>query len=279
MGRLELMCCHKSWIYAVIAALFWGASFPLIKIGLESASPLFFAFLRYLIASLFFIILILKRKFKAKKDYFIIALIGIAIPVILQNVALEYTTAYISGFLQSTGPIYTLFFAGIFLKESFTWNKITGITIAFLSTYFLLAGYKGNFYANVLILISAFFYSMGSIFSKKLINEGEDAIDVISHATIMSAIILFFPPFFEKISFNMHVFLYALLLAIFPTFLSYILWYNAMKEMEISRLSCFVYLIPFFSMLFSAIFLHERMELTKILYGIGIVIGIAIAEA
>jgi drug/metabolite transporter (DMT)-like permease len=49
--------------------------------------------------------------------------------------------------------------------------------------------------------------------------------------------------------------------------------------MEISRLSCFVYLIPIFSMIFSSIFLHETLEAIKVFYGIVIIAGIAIAEA
>jgi len=271
----------RKGVYAIIATLFWGASFPLIKIGLKTASPLFFAFSRYIMASFLFIALFLlsKRKFTLDSNFFLVALVGISIPVILQNIALQYAKAYVSGFLQSTGPIYTLIFAGLFLNEKFTWNKIAGISIAFVSTYFLLSGYTGNLESNILLLISAFFYSMGSILSKKLINEGKDGIDIIANATILASFLLLIPLPFEEIHFNISFIPSSILLAVFPTFLSYILWYKAMEEMEISRLSCFVYLIPFFSMLFSVIFLHEKMEAMKILYGIGIIIGIAMAEA
>ena len=267
------------WIYAVIAAMLWGASFPIIKLGLKSTSPLLFAFLRYFLASIFFI-LIAHDAIKFEKYFAVLALIGVAIPVILQNIALQFTPAYISGFLQSTGPIYVLIFATLFLKEKFTWNKFAGIMIAFLGTYFLISGYeKINLLADFLILLSAFFYSMGSIMAKKLLNNGYKAMNVIASSTVFATLFLFPSIPFEKICFNIASIEYAFVLALLPTFFAYILWYNAMEKMEISRLSCFIYLIPFFSMIFSSIFLHEALEAIKIFYGIVIITGIAIAEA
>ena len=279
MEKLEHMSMHRKWLFAITAPLFWGASFPLIKLGLESSSPLFFAFLRYLIASFLFV-MIARNAIKFEKYFAMLALIGVAIPVILQNMALQFAPAYISGFLQSTGPIYVLIFSSIFLQEKFTWNKFAGIMIAFLGTYFLISGYKStNLAADLLILLSAFFYSMGSIMAKKLLNNGYKAMEVITSSTLFATLFLFMVLPFEKISFNSISIEYAFILAIFPTFLAYIMWYSAMEKMEISRLSCFVYLIPFFSMIFSSIFLHETLEAIKIFYGIVIIAGIAIAEA
>ena len=280
-GRLELTFTNKmnfKWIYAVIAAMLWGASFPLIKLGLKSTSPLLFAFLRYFLASIFFILI--AHEVQLKKDFVLLGLVGVAIPVILQNIALQFTPAYISGFLQSTGPIYVLIFATLFLKEKFTWNKFAGIMIAFLGTYFLISGYeKINLLADFLILLSAFFYSIGSIIAKKLLNNGYKAMNVIVSSTVFATLFLFPSIPFEKIRFSIASMQYAFVLALLPTFLAYILWYNAMEKMEISRLSCFIYLIPFFSLIFSSIFLNEALETIKIFYGIVIIAGIAIAEA
>jgi len=270
----------KSSVYAIIATICWGASFILTKQGVAVVSPFLFAFLRYFIASLFFSILIIFHKnFTFKGEFILLAFIGVAMPTILQNVALKYTSAYISGFLQSTGPLYTLMLAVAFLKEKFTWNKLAGIIIAFFGTYMIANPAHGDFYGNMLVLLSAIFYSLGSVYSKKLINSGNDALAIISYATIFS--LIFFIPSIPlgKIDIKFNALLYAIILAIFPTFIAYILWYKAMEKMEISKLSCFVYLIPFFALIFSYFSIHEVISLHKIIFGLLIVAGVAIAEA
>ena len=259
--------------------MFWGLSFIIIKIGLENTTPIFFGFLRYSMASIFFIILLAYKKFSKKgiKMFALLGLISISIPVAMQNIGLKFTSAYISGFLQSTGPLYTLILASVFLNEKITFNKIIGISISFIGTYLIVAPESGgNFYGNILILFSAIFYSVGSIIAKKLLKNYEP-LQIISFATIFGTIFLF-PFSIEKIEFNQTILIYSLILAIFPTFLSYILWYTAMKKMEVSKLSCYIYLIPFFSTIFSYIFLSEGIKILTLVYGIIIVAGVAIAQ-
>ena len=82
-----------------------------------------FGFLRYSMASIFFLMLLVYKKF-SKDDIKMFALLGlisisipvamqniglkflglisISIPVAMQNIGLKFTSAYISGFLQST---------------------------------------------------------------------------------------------------------------------------------------------------------------------------------
>ena len=270
-------------LFAIISTACWGSSFTIIKIGLKNSSPILFAFLRYLIAGLFFsfIALLYRKKFLFDfKNFLLIGIISISIPIILQNIALKYTSAYISGFIQSTGPIYTLIFASIFLNEKMTFNKILGILIAFIGTYLIVSPKSGgNFYGNLLVGISAIFYSIGSIMAKKLINHGYKALNIVTYSTLIGALFLFPPTIFENVRFNQSTLIYAFILALFPTFIAYILWYESMKEIEISKLSCYVYLIPFFSTIFSYALIHEEIKITTILYGIIIITGIAIAEA
>ena len=260
--------------------MLWGLSFIIIKVGLENTTPIFFGFLRYSMASVFFIILLAYKKFSKKgiKMFALLGLISISIPVAMQNIGLKFTSAYISGFLQSTGPLYTLILASVFLNEKITFNKTMGITISFIGTYLIAAPESGgNLYGNLLILFSAIFYSVGSVIAKKLLKNYEP-LQIISFATIFGTIFLFPFSFTEKIEFNQTILIYSLILAIFPTFLSYILWYTAMKKMEVSKLSCYIYLIPFFSTIFSYIFLNEGIKILTLVYGIIIIAGVAIAQ-
>jgi len=132
-----------------------------------------------------------------------------------------------------------------------------------------------------MILFSAFSYSIGGVMAKYCLNKGYKPIQLISFSSLFGTCFLFITtPFVEKftISFSFTSWLLILFLAIFPTFISFIFWYNAMEKMEISRLSFFIYLIPVFATLFSYLLLDQQITLLMVLSGIFIIIGVAIAQ-
>jgi len=273
---------RKVIVYAVVASSLWGISFPITKLGLEEISPILFAFLRYLLTSFLFLIMALSYKNFFEVDYKYLAIFGlvsVTLPVVLQNVGLKYTSAYISGFIQSTGPIYTLILAYIFLNERITKHKLIGLALAIAGTYFIVSPKGGgNFIGNLLVLFSAISYSIGGIMAKNLLIKGYNPLQIIAFASFFGTIFLAPLIFIENIEFSKSSIPFILYLAIFPTFIAYILWYSAMEKMEVSKLSFFVYLIPILSLISSHIILKEEMKLMTILAGFVVLIGIAIAQ-
>ncbi|HEC75737.1 MAG TPA: DMT family transporter [Thermoplasmatales archaeon] len=273
---------YRIALYATVSSALWGTSFPLTKMGLEEISPLIFAFFRYLLASIFFIILSLfyKNFYKINaKNFVILGLLSVTLPTVFQNVGLQYTQAHITGFLQSTGPLYTVILASVFLKEKINIYKIFGIFIGLIGLYFIITpGGGGNFYGNMLVLLSAVCYSIGGIIAKNLLNRGIKPMQVVAFSSIFGTIFLFPLTFFEKVGINAESYKYILFLAIFTTFLAYFLWYSAMEKIEVSKLSFYVYLIPLFSLIFSRILIGEELRFLTILAGFVVVAGVAIAQ-
>lgn len=271
-GKIALM--------AITATLAWGASFTLTKQALEFTSPFQLAFLRYFIASIFFIIFVnpFKGKWEDRNKILLLGLLGVTIPVALQNMALKYVSAYVSGFLQSTGPIYTLIMAYIFLNEEISAKKVAGVMIAFFGTYMIIRP-SGDIWGNLLMLLSAVFYSSSAILAKSLISSGSNGIMLASRSTVIGSIFLFPLAMLEKWSFNVKTIEFASILAILPTFIAYVLWYKAMEKIEISKLTAYVYLVPLFSTLFAFFLIGEKISITNIAYGMLILAGVAMAEA
>ncbi len=279
---------YKVALYAVIATILWGTSFPVTKIGVQNISPILFAFLRYMIASILFILLSFFNKIfygtsiNVKKFAFL-GLISVTFPTILQNVGLKYTHAYITGFLQSTGPIYTVILAYIFLNEKINVYKIAGISIAFIGVYFMVSPQGGgNLLGNLLVLSSAICYSIGGIIAKDLLNKGHKPLKVVAFSSIFGTVFLFPLALFEifmKESFISYDSLrYIVFLAIFTTFFAYILWYYAMEKTEVSKLSFFTYLIPLFSLISSYFMLQESFKPATLIAGLIAIVGVAIAQ-
>jgi len=277
-------------IIAVCASLFWGLSFPITTISLDAVPPLLLALYRYAIATpLFFIALLAIYGKKGLRIhniwiFLVLGLFGVAIPISLQNFGMVYTSAPISSILQSTGPLFTIILAASFLNEPLTKRKVGGILLASMGTILALNiknPESGTAIGNIMILFSAISYSIGGIVAKYCLNKGYAPIQLISFSSLFGTFFLFIVvPFIEKptISFSFDSWIMIAFLAIFSTFISFIFWYTAMKKMEVSRLSFFIYLIPVFATLFSYILLKQRITPAMILSGILIIIGVAIAQ-
>jgi drug/metabolite transporter (DMT)-like permease len=278
-------------VMAVAASAMWGASFPVIKMGLEEVSPVLFGLLRYMIATPLFILFSLifykNGVFSVKKDislFVALGLTGVTMPTVLQNYGMLHTTAYMSSILQSTGPLFTVILAAYFLGEKLTGYKIAGIVLAFLGTYLALdirLSNPGSSLGNILVLLSAISYSSGGIIAKTCLNKGYKPVQILTISSIFGTLFLILiMPFSGDMtfSFSMDIWEIILFLAVFSTFFPYVLWYVAMEKTEISRLSFFVYLIPVFATLFSYFVLGEKITLLAVVSAFIIMAGVAIAQ-
>ena len=276
---------------AITASIMWGASFPVIKIGLENVPPVLFGTLRYVIAVPLFLLLSLvlygKKLFSIRDDiplFIALGLVGVTMPTVLQNYGMMHTTAYMSSILQSTGPVFTVLLAAYFLKEKLTWYKTAGIIIASAGTYLALDIHfssLGSSVGNALVLLSAVSYAVGGIIAKTCLNRGYKPVQILMLSSLFgAAVLIVITPFSGNISlgFSAETWGLILFLAVVSTFLPYTLWYAAMEKTELSRLSFFVYLIPVFATIFSYFMIGERITWLAVLAAAIIITGITIAQ-
>jgi len=276
---------------AITASIMWGASFPVIKIGLENVPPVLFGTLRYVIAVPLFLLLSLvlygKKLFSIRDDiplFIALGLVGVTMPTVLQNYGMMHTTAYMSSILQSTGPVFTVLLAAYFLKEKLTWYKTAGTIIASAGTYLALDIHfssLGSSVGNALVLLSAVSYAVGGIIAKTCLNRGYKPVQILMLSSLFgTAVLIVVTPFSGNISlgFSAETWGLILFLAVVSTFLPYTLWYAAMEKTELSRLSFFVYLIPVFATIFSYFMIGERITWLAVLAAAIIITGITIAQ-
>ncbi len=277
-------------VLAIISTVLWGASFPVLKIGLENVPPVLLGTFRYLFAVPLFLIFSLilygKKIFSMGNDWHLfvaLGLAGVTVPTILQNVGMMSTTAYMSSILQATGPIFTVLLAAYFLREKLTGYKVAGIIIASAGTYIALDIHFSNLgssMGNILVFLSAVSYATGSIIAKICLNKGYKPVHILTLSSIFgTAFLVCIAPFFNvTLSFSAETWEVIIFLAVLSTFLPYVLWYVAMEKTEISRLSFFVYLIPVFATVFSYIVLGERITWVAVVAASIIITGITIAQ-
>ena len=273
--------------------LLWAFSFPLLIWGLGIVKPFTLAMLRYVILIIPLVLYMhfscgLKSAVRALKDdyviFILIALTSVALPNLTQNLGMSMNNeSSVSSILQSSGPIYMVILAVIFLKERMGTLQYFGLVLGLAGSVLLatnglsmLSG--GTFTGNMLIMCSAVSYAVASVMGKNALKRHNPMI-VISWTTIIGAAMLVPPVFAEPLAFpSANGWILIIALSVTSSFLAYILWYTVMAYTDVSKLATTVYLIPVMTIGLSYWLLNERLSMEAIVFSAMIIAGVVAAS-
>jgi drug/metabolite transporter (DMT)-like permease len=261
---------------AISAVALWGLAFPLIQIGLDGFSPVLLGFLRFALASALMMLLIsLKYPLhtivatirKEWKPLMVLGLLYVTIPNIAQNVGLEHGTSSIASVIQSSGPVMTLLFAVLLLRESMDRNKAIGTIVALSGTVLLVAGNgvslgDEDFMSSLLILASAASYGLAWVSAKRMLERNPPTLIIGLSLLFGTALLAFAVPFEDPIVANMDAWSLANLavLGFLCGSISSLLYLSALEKREVSKMAFFIYLMPVFASAFAWVLRSEGVE-------------------
>jgi drug/metabolite transporter (DMT)-like permease len=279
----------------IFVSLFWGGSFIVVRLIVEEIPPLELGFLRFIVTiPIMTLILIFQNKpikipIKEIPSLSILGLTGVTLLYIFQYFGVELTTASTSAVLINTNIIFIAILSGIFLKEIFNIKKSIGIILSFSGVIIVIFSQMRNenivfnnhfLIGCIFILLSAFSWSIYSIYGKKLLKK-YDPFTVTTYAFILGTI-FYIPLIFQnitnvvqKITFNgwLAIFYLAILCSIF----GYVAWYYALTKIEAGRAAVFLNFIPFFAILFS-FFIGEMPTYLFLIGAILIIYGVYLTQ-
>jgi drug/metabolite transporter (DMT)-like permease len=277
----------------LFAVVVWGASFIATKIALEEIAPLTIIFLRLILASilLFILAVYVKKSFvidlKNHGGIFILALIA-AFHLWIQVTGMQYTTAANTGWIIGTAPIFMAIVGFVAFKESLSPIRIFGILLAFFGLMMLIS--KGDFSSidflsnkgDFLILTSAFTWSIYSAVNKKISLSYSPLLTILFLFVMMAIIISPFSinasAIHSVIALSAKGWFVILFLGIFCSGVGYVLWAQALKEMDSVTVGAFLYFEPFVTVFAAWIILNEEITFLMILSGIVITLGVLLVN-
>jgi drug/metabolite transporter (DMT)-like permease len=279
---------------AISAVALWGLAFPLIQVGLKDFSPVLLGFLRFVLASAIIVAVIMMR-YPLKqivatarsewKPLLALGVLYVTIPNIAQNAGLMNGTTSIASVIQSSGPVMTLLFAVILLREKMTRLKALGTVVAMAGTLLLVASggisfEDEDFVSNLLILISATSYGLAWVSAKRMLERGSPILVIGLSLVIGTALLGVVVPFEPDVTANFTAYSIAnlVVLGLFCGGLSSVLYLSSLKHEEVSKMAFFIYLMPVFASVFAWIIMDERVAAWTALCGMIIVVGILIAN-
>lgn len=278
---------------ALSAVALWGLAFPLIQVGLEDFSPIILGFLRFALASAAMGVVMFAMHSPSEvaatlksewKPLLLLGLLYVAVPNAAQNIGLEHGTSSVASVIQSSGPVMTMLFAALLLKERITTMKGVGTVVALAGTVMLVTagGFSlgdDGFVSNSLILLSAASYGLAWVSAKRMLERNPPMI-VIGMAIILGTAMLAASIPLESepaAAFDAASVANLLVLGVLCAGLSSVLYLGAIEREEVSRMAFFIYLMPVFASVFAWGIRDERIELWTAVCAVVIAAGVAIA--
>lgn len=282
------------FIYLILLALFWGSAFMLVKISLDSITPLTIVASRLSIGAIVLTVITLKMGARLPRDLSLwcqcafIGVTGTMIPFLLLNWSIQYVHSSLAAICMSLSPLFTITLAHYMTHdEKFSTNKLTGIIFGIAGVASLFYGTMTSvdsapiiFLALSGLVATAFFYALGGILIKKLKNK--DPLSTASAMLISAA--LFIIPFalvFEKpwtLTPTAPAIYSLLVLGIFGTGIAALVLFHLTHLAGATFVSYSTYLIPLVGMTAGYIWLDEPLKATYIVSVSFILAGIYLAE-
>ncbi len=283
---------YKAIIGIFLAEICWGLMAPIGKLAMQAGmSALTLAFLRMLGGALCFWIVALflapKQKIK-NKDYILLAIAGIMSISLNQGayiLGVSYTSPVNATIISCTMPIWTMIFAYFLLKSAINLKKILGIILGIVgATILIMTGVSnsssGSVIGDVICLLSQLSVALYLIIFKNFVTKYHTL--NLMKWMFLFATISFLPfslvDFWSDIhaSFSFTVWSEAFFVVFFATFIAYLFFMYAQKNLEPQVCSMFNYLLPVVAMAVSIALGLDVFSWVKVLATVMIFLGVYI---
>lgn len=278
-------------ILSVLSALLiWGSSFVAIKFAYATYPPLTLAVIRFVVATLILggLTLLPQNRVKLeKKDVFTVAvcgLTGIMLYAVLQNIAMQWTSASSATLIIASYPIITLLMESAIYKIKLNAVKIVAILIAIVGVVILSyvkpeSQVKGELLGIVLLIIAGVAWAVYNFMTKKVVNR-YPPITLLFYSTLFGTIFLLPLALLERgqwqqptlLSFSMMMFL-----GVFCSVIAYLLYNNGLKTMAPSTITSMLNLMPIIGVFFSWLLLGEQVTARKFIGGAIVIFGVMLS--
>lgn len=276
-------------IAMLVAVLIWGASFIATKAAVADIPPIAFAMLRFAlaVAGLGVVHLLTRTPLRVERGLWrpvvVAALTGVTLTYVLENTALQFTTAGNSALFIAASPLVTMACAVLFLKERLTWRMGVGSFIAFGAMVALVgANFQQTGVGDLLMAVNTLVGAVYVMASKKLADR-MSPLTALTVSFFIGTVALVpctgIEAWITRAPWHMTpTAIGALLfLGLGSSCLAYWLWMYALSRMTAATSGLYLYLMPVVTLLLSARFLGETLTPLKLVEAGLILLGVYVA--
>ena len=284
---------YISWGALFACNLMWSLQFTCIKLVQDQVGAFSTVFIPMLLATIFMLPFVYKdvkankkRKFSDLKVFVMLALLGQFPAQVLMTIGTQQSTASNGAIISLTLPVVSALLAVVLLKEKMTGLRWVSFVIAIigvalcslkdiLGVDFSIQYIIGNVLIFAGVLGSGFYNTIC-----KKISQDYTEMEMLFYTYIFMVVLLaplvwyYEPNSFHNIpAFTTNTWIGLVLLTVFHNFLSMILFFKALKNLEAIQVALSNFLIAFFALPIAAIWLGEKLSLMSIAGGLLVLIS------
>ena len=267
----------------------WGLNMVLIKVLVEHLPPQTMTAFRIMMAGITALILIaIGKSFRRlTKREWLYTLLGMLFSVILHHgliaVGLTMIDASNASLILALVPLTTAVLAVLFLGEQLTTLRTIGFILAIIGVFFIKGGSINNIqfsHGELIIFIAMLVQAISFIFVKKA-TATLDSKQVTTIMYLAGSIGLLIISFFteprgvsEMTSASLFTYFLFIVSGLVATGIGYIVFNAAIQQIGAGQTAIFNNFVPFFGLVFSAIFLNETITTSQLIGFVFIVAGV-----
>ncbi len=284
------------WAGLAALVVFWGSSFAMTKVAVESLDPIWVVALRLIVSLLILAPVLLVRRERLQLGwriwawYSVLGALGNTIPFFLISWGTVHIDSGLAGILMSMVPLMVISLAHLFIPgEQLTWKKSLGFTLGFSGVVVLIgpaslldvANSGIKLIAQIAILGATLCYALHSIGARLMPPSStyQTAFSVLLMGVVFSLpLAIYLSPEGISGATNLSL-LMTLMLGIFPTALASLILFRLISEAGPSFVSLSNYLIPAFALITGVVLLGEHLSMKAMAGFVLILLGIWISQA
>ncbi|NOT00508.1 MAG: DMT family transporter [Phycisphaerales bacterium] len=270
---------------ALVAVIFWGASFVVTRVALESWHPVGLVSARLWMGLTLIgttIVLLRRPLLPDRRDWPACILLGLVLGVhlLLQAFGLLYTTAVRTGFIIGLIPVPIAIAAHLFGRQRLNATGWGGVALGaagmLLVTTKSLDQFADARFGDALQVISCFTWAFYTVYGSRAVSRN-GALRVTFASIAVAAVVCTIAGF--KTGFTVRnpdafAWLSAAFLGFICNGVAYFLWVKAVDEQGPTRVGAMIYFEPFITLLVAVVTIHERVAIQSLIGGVIIVAGV-----
>lgn len=269
----------KPYFLLILTTSIWGTAFIGGKFAIQDFEPMTVAFFRFFGASIILIPLLLMKKEWPKgvtmKDWALFAVLGLT-GIFLYNfaffMAAKHAPVIKSSLFIAANPIVIVILAGVFLKEVITKNQILGLICAVIGVFYIIINGQFRVFFNLgfepidgILLLAVLSWALYTVIGKVVLQKYSALVSTTFACSIGT--LLLFPFAFLETSWNdvlnasSLTWFWIIEMALLVTVVSFLMWYNGVKEVGASKAALFINFMPISAVLMASTFLGEKLSI------------------
>lgn len=274
---------RRSWLWLLILASIWGASYMLIKIGLRDMSPEMVAFARVaLAAAVLMPIAAAQGALSGLRERLgmiaLVAAVQVAGPFLLIPIGEQHITSALAGILVATTPIFTALLAiRIDHEERSEGLRLVGVGVGVAGVALLfgvdLGGSSAALLGGLAVVLASVGYSVGGFVVKHRLSD-VGPLGVVASVMTASALILLIPAMATAPSSGPGLGPLAAVVAlgVVGTGVAFVIFYVLIGTVGPARTMIVAYVAPGFAVVYGAVLLGESIGVAT-LVGLALIVG------